>query len=86
MTLVFLAAAELWKIFVRSTEWYARLGESRGWGATADVVRPNVSGGRRDVSGSPESQTLDLGEKARGEKDVREFERRHEGEHGDRRV
>ncbi|QRV84266.1 potassium/sodium efflux P-type ATPase [Ceratobasidium sp. AG-Ba] len=42
MTLVFVISAELWKIFVRGTERYSRLGESRGWGATADVVRPKT--------------------------------------------
>ena len=85
MTLVFIIAAELWKIFVRGSERYGRLGESRGWGATADVVRPTVGGGRSETS-SPESQTLDLHEKARGEKEAKEFEMRHEGEYGDRRV
>lgn len=85
MTLVFIIAAEMWKIFVRSSERYARLGESRGWGATADVVHPGA-GSTSSASSSPESRTLDLGEKARIEKESKEFERRHEGDYGDRRV
>ena len=62
MTLVFVAAAELWKLFVRSKEWYIRLGESRGWGASADVVRP--AGLERVATGSSGSQTVDLEKKA----------------------
>ncbi|QRW12896.1 potassium/sodium efflux P-type ATPase [Ceratobasidium sp. AG-Ba] len=75
MTLVFVISAELWKIFVRGTERYSRLGESRGWGATADVVRPKTGLESR-------SETLDLGEKGRREK---EKEASTE-EHGEQRV
>ena len=83
MTLVFIISAELWKIFVRSSTWYNRLGESRGWGATADVVKPTI--GRRsrgDSSSSTNgSETLDLGEKGRANK-----ERQGTEEYGERRV
>ncbi|KAG9094021.1 hypothetical protein FS749_013278 [Ceratobasidium sp. UAMH 11750] len=75
MTLVFIASAEIWKIFVRGTEWYSRLGEGRGWGATADVVRPTTGFESR-------SETLDLGEKGRKEKQGKG----HEEEYGDKRV
>ncbi|KAG9087092.1 hypothetical protein FRC06_002744, partial [Ceratobasidium sp. 370] len=75
MTLVFIASAEMWKIFVRGTEWYSRLGEGRGWGATADVVRP--------VTGfESRSETLDLGEKGRQEKEGKG----QEEEFGEKRV
>ncbi|KAG8734804.1 hypothetical protein FRC10_011406 [Ceratobasidium sp. 414] len=75
MTLVFLASAEIWKIFVRGTEWYGRLGEGRGWGATADVVRPSTGF-------ESQSETLDLGEKGRQEMEGKG----HEEEYGDKRV
>ncbi|KAG8697213.1 hypothetical protein FRC09_008007 [Ceratobasidium sp. 395] len=74
MTLVFIASAELWKIFVRGTERYNRLGESRGWGATADVLRPKSGLESR-------SETLDLNEKRRGAEG-----NGHEEEFGDKRV
>jgi hypothetical protein len=77
MTLVFIASAEMWKMFVRSTEWYNRLGESRGWGATADVVHPGSGVG---------SETLDLGVKGREEREAKHAEKRQEEEYGDRRV
>jgi hypothetical protein len=86
MTLVFIASAEMWKIFVRGSNWYNRLGENHGWSATADVVRPNPRRSRGGSSSSAESETLHLQEKAREEREAKEAEQKHEGEYGDRRV
>lgn len=65
MTLVFVVSAELWKMFVRRKEWYIRLGESRGWGATADVVRPGHDeyGLERQATATSRSATIDLEKK-----------------------
>ncbi|CAE6417894.1 unnamed protein product [Rhizoctonia solani] len=85
MTLVFIASAEMWKIFVRSSDWYNRLGENHGWSATADVVRPNSKRrSRGDTAISTGSETLDLGEKAREEKELKEH--RQQEASGDQRV
>ncbi|CAE7224993.1 unnamed protein product [Rhizoctonia solani] len=73
MTLVFIISAELWKIFVRSSKWYNRLGENHGWSATADVVRPDNKRRSRGASASSAgSETLDLGEKSREGKEAKE--------------
>ncbi|CAE6436301.1 unnamed protein product [Rhizoctonia solani] len=85
MTLVFIASAEMWKIFVRSSDWYNRMGENHGWSATADVVRPNSKRrSRGDTTSSTGSETLDLGEKAREEKEAKEH--RQQEAFGDQRV
>ncbi|KAF8756550.1 cation transport ATPase (P-type) family [Rhizoctonia solani] len=85
MTLVFILSAELWKIFVRSTPWYNRLGEKHGWSATADVVRPDhKKRARGDSASSMGTETLNLGEKSRENKEARE--QRPQEEFGDQRV
>ncbi|KAJ1306049.1 hypothetical protein OPQ81_010762 [Rhizoctonia solani] len=85
MTLVFIVSAELWKIFVRGSGWYNRLGENHGWSATADVVRPSSKKRSRGESASSMgSETLDLGEKSREDKEAREQRQREE--FGDQRV
>ncbi|QRV93294.1 potassium/sodium efflux P-type ATPase [Ceratobasidium sp. AG-Ba] len=55
MTVFFVVCCEIWKIFVRSNEGYNRLGEGKGWGAVADVARPEALLGSR-------SQTMTLEE------------------------